>query len=46
LENYLPKNNWQKFDADIKKNTLVDEEMKNIINGFPRSAHPMGVFLR
>jgi len=32
-----------KFDKDIKKNTLVDEEMKNIINGFPRSAHPMGV---
>lgn len=32
-----------KFDADIKKNTLVDEEIKNILNGFPRSAHPMGV---
>jgi citrate synthase len=33
----------EKFDSDIKKNSLVDEEMKNIINGFPRSAHPMGV---
>ncbi len=37
------KDQLAKFDADIKKNTLVDEEMKNIINGFPRSAHPMGV---
>jgi len=37
------KDQLAKFDKDIKKNTLVDEEMKNIINGFPRSAHPMGV---
>ncbi|KIA99851.1 MULTISPECIES: citrate synthase [unclassified Flavobacterium] len=31
------------FDADIKKHTLVNEEMKNIIDGFPKTAHPMGV---
>jgi citrate synthase len=25
------------------ENTLVNEEMKSIIDGFPRTAHPMGV---
>ncbi len=34
---------FEKFDADIKKKNLVNEEMKNILDGFPRSAHPMGV---
>ncbi len=34
---------YEKFVADIKKNTLVNEEMKDILDGFPRSAHPMGV---
>ena len=34
---------FEKFDADIKKNNLVNEEMKKILDGFPRSAHPMGV---
>ncbi|RYJ45563.1 citrate synthase [Flavobacterium beibuense] len=33
----------QKFENDIKKYTLVNEEMKNIIDGFPKTAHPMGV---
>jgi len=33
----------QKFETDIRKYTLVNEEMKNIIDGFPRTAHPMGV---
>jgi citrate synthase len=32
-----------KFEKDIQKHTLVNEEMKNIIDGFPRTAHPMGV---
>lgn len=32
-----------KFEADIKKNSLVNEELKDILDGFPRSAHPMGV---
>lgn len=32
-----------KFEEDIRKYTLVNEEMKNIIDGFPRTAHPMGV---
>ncbi len=33
----------EKFHADIKKESLVDEEMKKIIDAFPKSAHPMGV---
>jgi citrate synthase len=33
----------QKFEDDIRKYTLVNEEMKNIIDGFPKTAHPMGV---
>ena len=32
-----------KFEEDIHKYTLVNEEMKHIIEGFPRTAHPMGV---
>ncbi len=31
------------FEADIRKYSLVNEEMKNIIDGFPKTAHPMGV---
>ena len=32
-----------KFETNIRKYTLVNEEMKNIIDGFPKNAHPMGV---
>ncbi len=32
-----------KFDKDIKAESHVDEEMKKILAGFPKSAHPMGV---
>jgi citrate synthase len=31
------------FENGIRKYTLVNEEMKNIIDGFPKTAHPMGV---
>jgi citrate synthase len=31
------------FENDIRRFTLVNEEMKNIIDGFPKTAHPMGV---
>ncbi len=34
---------YEKFVADIKDKSFVNEEMKNIIDGFPRSAHPMGI---
>ena len=32
-----------KFHADIKENSHVDEDVKKILDGFPKSAHPMGV---
>jgi citrate synthase len=32
-----------KFENDIRKYTLVNEEMKTILEGFPKTAHPMGV---
>lgn len=31
------------FEKDIQKHSLVHEEMKQIIDGFPKHAHPMGV---
>ncbi|MFM1877619.1 MAG: hypothetical protein RLZZ241_485 [Bacteroidota bacterium] len=33
----------RQFHEDIKAESHVDEEMKKIIDGFPKSAHPMGV---
>ncbi len=32
-----------KFHADIKAQSIVDEDIKKIIEAFPKSAHPMGV---
>jgi citrate synthase len=37
------KEEFEKFDQDIKAESHVDEEMKKILDGFPKSAHPMGV---
>ncbi|WP_276167920.1 citrate synthase [Zobellia alginiliquefaciens] len=37
------KTELEKFHADIKDESHVDEEMKKILDGFPKSAHPMGV---
>lgn len=37
------KSQLEQFETDIRKYTLVNEEMKNIIDGFPKTAHPMGV---
>lgn len=37
------KEQLEKFDKDIKAESHVDEEMKKILDGFPKSAHPMGV---
>jgi citrate synthase len=42
FENYLQLQ-LKQFEDDIRKHTLVNEEMKSIIDGFPRTAHPMGV---
>lgn len=33
----------EKFHADIKAQSVVDEDIKKIIEAFPKSAHPMGV---
>jgi len=32
-----------KFHNDIKEQSHVDEDVKKILDGFPKSAHPMGV---
>ena len=37
------KEELSKFHKDIKDESHVDEEMKKILDGFPKSAHPMGV---
>jgi len=34
---------YNKFSHDIKTHTLVHEDIKKILDGFPSSAHPMGV---
>ena len=33
----------EKFHEDIKEQAHVDEDVKKIIDGFPKTAHPMGV---
>jgi citrate synthase len=37
------KEQLDQFHNDIKSESHVDEEMKKILDGFPKSAHPMGV---
>jgi len=37
------KEQYQKFHTDIKKQSIVDEDVKKILDAFPKSAHPMGV---
>ena len=32
-----------KFHSDIMENAIVDEDVKKILDAFPKSAHPMGV---
>ncbi|MFV0541676.1 MAG: citrate synthase [Aestuariibaculum sp.] len=33
----------EKFYTDIKNQSVVDEDIKKIVEAFPKSAHPMGV---
>jgi citrate synthase len=33
----------EKFHSDIKEESLVDDDVRKIIEAFPRNAHPMGV---
>ncbi len=37
------KETFEKFKKDITLHTLVHEDMRKIFDGFPASAHPMGV---
>ncbi|GHC49492.1 citrate synthase [Ulvibacter litoralis] len=37
------KDQLSKFHEDIKAQSHVDEDVKKILDGFPKSAHPMGV---
>ena len=37
------KEQLDKFHADIQENSEVDEDIKKIVDSFPRSAHPMGI---
>ena len=32
-----------KFHSDIKSHSVVDEDVRKIVDAFPKSAHPMGV---
>ena len=32
-----------KFHSDIKSKLVIDEDLKKILESFPRSAHPMGI---
>jgi citrate synthase len=37
------KEQHDKFHADIKSKSIVDDDIRKIIDAFPKSAHPMGV---
>jgi len=37
------KEELDKFHTDIKAQSVVDEDVKKILDGFPKAAHPMGV---
>ncbi len=37
------KDEFEKFHSDIKEQSHVDEDVKKILDGFPKAAHPMGV---
>ena len=34
---------YVKFNDDIKNESIVDEDIKKILEAFPKSAHPMGI---
>ena len=37
------KDEYTKFHDDIKKESIVDDDVKKILDAFPKSAHPMGI---
>jgi citrate synthase len=41
--NLPTKQELDKFHADIKEHSLVDDDVRKILEAFPKTAHPMGV---
>ena len=39
---YLPKKNL-KISCRYKENAIVDDDVRKILDAFPKSAHPMGI---
>jgi citrate synthase len=37
------KSELKRFEDTIKYHSMINEEMKDIIDGFPKNAHPMGI---
>jgi len=37
------KNQLNRLISDINENAIIDEDLKKILEGFPKSAHPMGI---
>lgn len=37
------KDQLEKFHADIKSKSVVDDDVRKILEAFPKSAHPMGI---
>jgi len=37
------KDEYDKFHNDIKAESIVDDDIKKILDAFPKSAHPMGI---
>ena len=37
------KEQLEKFHADIKSKSVVDDDVKKILDAFPKTAHPMGI---
>ena len=43
FENLPTKEEYTKFHDDIKNESIVDDDVKKILDAFPKSAHPMGI---
>jgi len=41
--NLPTKDEYTKFHDDIKSESIVDDDVKKILDAFPKSAHPMGI---
>ncbi len=43
FEELPTKEQFKKFESTIKSYSMINEEMKDILDGFPKNAHPMGI---